>query len=256
MEKLTIILGGPVGIYQYNLKFFDAFEKKFKCKIMRNSEFSFSTKIKKTKVEFLFCFNPKRDKNYNLLKKYLAIEQKELMPPPSEVLAKRIKGNDPVLFFGLCGGFKGKIDQVYLPTQFKELNFGEDIIRHKVIEKLKPRKPITRKNILVGKIKGKKARIVTTNLTLAPKNVEKESMNHVRIMANKLLKHADAVEKETYQIAKNIDKKTPLGLLVVASDVLHKEKYMLNLKLKRFKLNKDLFNHACHQAIEMVMEKF
>lgn len=250
MERLTIIIGGPVCYYLW-IGFFKHFEKKFKTGVVRDSHFKFSSNIGKIKVDFFFCLQPKRDKNYLKTKKFIR-SIKDLMPPPASEICKKIKKSKLILFFGLCGGFKGKVDDVYLPTEFQELDFKEEIIKHKHIEKLKPRKLIKCQNILINKVKGKKSRVITSNLTIQPKNVEKESMKHVRQIASKLIKHGDAVEKETYQIVKHLGRKYPLGILLVASDVLHKNKYMM--KLNKHHFSRTHFNKTCCQAIEEVLK--
>ena len=88
-KNISIIFGGSFGLY-YGI--FTEIEKKFNCKIMRTSPFRLGTKINGIDIKFYFCNSPVRDNNYYSQKKYLQSSQwKELMPPPANEIAKKIK---------------------------------------------------------------------------------------------------------------------------------------------------------------------
>ncbi len=253
MKKITVIFGGTVGLYQGYFKIFEAIEKEFNCIIRRISPFKFSGKIGNIKIDFEFCINPIKDKNYFASKKYLETSRwKELVPPSANDVVKKIK-SDYVLFFGICGAFKGKKNQIYIPEEFKEIFFKETSIKYKHIMKITPKNKITIKNILANKVKGIKSKVITSNMTLTHKNIEKESKDHLIALANILIKHGDLVDKEMYQIAKYFNNKIPLGIMVMSSDILTVKKHML--EDKTFNLNIETFNKSCIEALKTIIEK-
>ena len=167
MKKITVIFGGSVGLYSGYFRIFDEIEKQLSCSVRRDSPYSFSTKIKDTRIEFKFCICPTRDKAYYSSKKYLETTWKEVVPVPADELVKKIK-SDKVLFLGICGSFKGKMGEISFPEEFHEILFEDVYIKHKEILKIKPMNKVAIKNILKEESDGKKKAVVTSNITLTP----------------------------------------------------------------------------------------
>lgn len=251
MKKITVIFGGAIGLYNDYFRIFDAIEHYFKCIVRRVSAYKFDCKINNTKIEFRFCYNPTRDKNYYNNKKFLESMYRDLIPLPADELAKKIKNTDKVLFFGICGSFKGKISEIHTPEEFHEIFFNEVYIKHKEILKIKPMNKIEIKNILSEKIKGKKSKSITSNVTLTPNTIEKKDKAYLIILGEKLAKKGDIVDKESYQIAKYFKNKIPLGMMLMTSDILTIKKYMLTAKI--FNPNKKKFNKNCIKAIKIAL---
>ncbi len=197
-------------------------------KLEKREAFNLSVRINDIELEFLWCYGPTKDKNYDASKEYFLKTYKQLLPPPADEVVKLVKQTNVVLFFGLCGAFKGNVNEVYLPTEFSEINFQERMIKKEHIPKIIPKNKITCNNILLGKIKGKKSKQVTSNLTLSPALIaEPHPEEHVRTIAYNLLSFADAVDKESFEVVKALGAKFPIGIAVIASDVLEKNESML-----------------------------
>lgn len=249
--KITVIFGGNVGFYLYSLQTFNAIEKYFDVIIKRTGHFKFKTKINRIAIDFLFAYGPTRDQNYNIRKEKFAIGEKEIIPLPADEVVKKIKKSDVVLLFGLCGTFKGKKSEVYIPNCFKEILFEKEIIKHEEIFKIKLKNTIKIKNILRGKLNDKSSTMVTSNLTLMPRVMEDGKENSLILLADKLSKYADAVDKESYQIAKHFKNKK-LGIMLVASDVLSIKHHMM--KENQFDPNKTKFNQNCINALKEILK--
>ena len=247
MKKLTIIFGGTVGLYLQTIR---EIEKHFQKTIQRTSFFKFETIIKKTKTEFLFCNYPTKDKSYFRGKKYQKTKGKELMPPPSDELAKKIK-TGKIIFAGFCGGFKGKKDDIHTPTEFSEILFKGNYIKHSEIKNLKPKNKIKLNNFLTKIIKAKKSKIITSNIGFVPGRIENEDENQLIILSNKMSKFFDAVEMETYPLVKKFKNKIPLGIFLMTSDMIHIKKQML--RHGNFNPNREKFNEYLIKIIEKTL---
>jgi hypothetical protein len=250
MEKLTLIFGGTVGLYTGYFRVFDAIEKKFRCEFRRVLPDKITGKIKDVEVECLFCINPVKDINYDAAKKFHEIRYKDVVPKPAEEVVKKVN-SDWVLFFGLCGAFKGKKNEIYLPQEFHELIFKEVYVKHKEILKIKPLNKIRLENLLINKIDGEDAKAITSNVTLTYTNMENRSKENLIKIAKILSRTADIVDKETYQIAKHLNKKK-LGIMLMSSDILSVKKHML--EDKTFDLDKEKFNNKVTEAIKYFLK--
>ncbi|UCD20574.1 MAG: hypothetical protein JSW08_02225 [archaeon] len=251
-KKLTIIFGGSVDFYHSYLWIFGRMEKRNKWKFRRVEPEKFISKINGIDVEVFFCLNPIQDKNYDNLKEWLETGFKNIMPLPTDQLIKKIKPKNPVLFLGLCGAFKGKKYDIHIPEEFSEVFFKGETINHKHVLKVKPKNRIKIKNVLSKKIKGKPGRMVTSNLTLAPANIHRKSKSTLVKLAEVLSQHGECVDKETYQIAKHLGKKVPLGIFLVVSDVLSIKKHMLDVI--RFKVDANKLSKHFTNAIKTMVK--
>ena len=239
-----MIFGGPVNLFENRLKFFKYFEKKFKVRVNRASELKFKAKIGGAEIDFLFAYCPQRDKAYLDSKKYIEKNYKEKVPLPAEELCKKIKKADVVLFFGTCGSFKGKKKQIYIPNKFRKINYSGDIILLKEFKK-NPSKEVELNNVL--KRKGQKATAITSNLTLMPVCVENKKEKTVEKFGKKLSNYGDIIDKESYQIVKNLKNRFRVGVGLVCSDVILKRQF---LKPKHNFGFRDKFNKFTAKAIE------
>jgi hypothetical protein len=253
MKKITVIFGGSVGLYHGYFRIFDLMENEFKCKLRRNAPAKFTTKINNIIIEFTFCYNPRRDKNYYASRKIIQEKFKDIAPKPAEEFVKTIKNTNMVLFFGLCGAFNGNKGTIYCPKEFREVFFEDKIIKHKEIFLVEPKNPVKIKNILLNHIKSKPTRIVTSNVTLTHGNIENESKEHLIILANNLSKSGDAVDKESYQVAKHFNGKLPIGVMLMSSDVLSIKKHMLTYN--NFKPDVKKFNKACFNSLDFAINR-
>ncbi len=229
-KKLTIIFGGSIDLYLKQMKTFGVIEKLNNWKFKRIAPEKLVGIIEGVKVEIRFCWNPVRDKNYEKFKKWIQKELKDIVAPPASELVKTIKKTDAVLFLGLCGAFKGKRNDVYLPNEFKEILFTDSLIKKEHVLKIRPKNLIKTINILIGKVSGKVSRALTSNLTLIDANAENKSKEIISRLGKNLRKYGDFVEKESYQIAKKFKGKLPLGFMVITSDVVSVKKHQMNLK--------------------------
>lgn len=259
MRKITIIFGGTPSWYFFSFKLFKYLKKKFGMEIpsdkeirtlfMKKGKYRFTTKIKNTKINVFFCMMPKKDKNYNKMKEFHKKQWNEKLPPTAEDVCKQISEKTSViLFFGVAGAFSGKLNQIYLPTKFKQINFKTDVIKKDNIKRFKIKKQITRKNILTEKIKGNDSIVITSNLMLIPEKMENKSKCLLKKIASRLKKFGGLVEMESYQIAKGINKNIPLGLFLMTSDALSENKHML--ERGKIKFNIDKFNKTCYNVIQ------
>ena len=252
MKKITIIFGGNVGIYLYVFKTLKAIEDSLKCKIKRTGHFSFRTKIKEDLVDILFCYGPIKNKNYLKRKELFALNEKEIIPPPASKILGKINKGSLVLLLGLCGGLKGKKSDIYLPEEFNEMLFKESFINKNEILQFRNFRKIVISNFLKGKLLGNKARMLTSDLTFQPKSTEGENTEILLDIIDTLSKKIDAIDKESYQIAKGINDKFPLGVMLMASDILNNQRFMLK---GNFKPNINKFNRNCVNAIKIALKK-
>ncbi len=252
MKKLTMIFGGTVEFYKW-AGVFDSIEKKFKCELRRVAINKIVGRIKNVNIEMFFCLSPYRDHQYDWAKEFLAVKRKVLIPPPANETVKKIKNSDLILFLGLCGGFKGKKGDIYIPEEFKEIDFKGNFIKDKEILKAKPKNKVTIDNFLRRRLKGKKARVITSNATLSPKQMENQNKESLIKIAKILLKYGEVVEKETCQIVKALKKKAPLGVMLMASDVLHIKKHMLDHD--NFSPDRGIFKKNALRAVKICLEE-
>jgi len=251
-KNLYVIFGGSVSHYHDWLRVTYEIEKKLRIKLKRTKAEEFKGKRDGINIVIKFCWNPIRDKNYYEMKKYEEIEHKAIVAIPANELVKKIKNPNAVLFLGLCGGFKGKKDEIYIPEEFKEILFKEKFVKNHEILTAKPLNKIKTKNFLKNKIKGKGAKVITSNLTLMPKNMEDESEESLIKLTNTLLKSGDVVEKESYQIVKKFNKKCPIGIVLIASDILTIKKHML--RPHKFNPNRENIKKTFSNSIkEMIL---
>ena len=241
MKKLTVIFGGTIGLYLGYFGLFRGIDKTFNCSVRRNGANSLFCRIEGINVDFKFCLNPIRDRNYLMLKQgkekgFL----KELVCLPAGELVGKIKKTDMVLFFGLCGGFRGRKSDIYFPEKFKEVFFN-NYVGKKEISKMKAFNQIRMNNLFLKKFKGKEIRVVISNLTLMPENIEDNCKESLILLSNTLLKYGNVVDKESYQIVKGFNGKVPLGIMLMASDVLSVKRNILK-QGKGFKPNIIKFN--------------
>ncbi|MEK7549129.1 MAG: hypothetical protein AAB496_01395 [Patescibacteria group bacterium] len=239
-KNISVIFGGSFGLY-YGI--FTEIEKKFNCKIMRTSPFRLTTKINGIGIKFYFCNSPIKDKNYYSQKKYLQSSQwKELMPPPANEVAKKIKNSNIVLLFGYCGVFKGK-KSTYTPEIFKEVFFDTNRIMDIKESQIKVENAIKINNFLKPVKIGENAKVITSNLVLAPYHEKPESKDKVIRIASILSDFGDVVEKESYQIVKHLKKDSRIGVYLQASDVLSNKRHMLHprgMEINREKFNRNV----------------
>ncbi len=247
---ISIIFCGPVSLYNY-FQTFDVIEKYFNCKIKKINSNKFFCKINNTKINFYFCLNPTRDKNYTLLKQRKKTGHlKESIPLPADELVKQISESKVVLSFGLCGAFKGKKSEIYLPVKFKKLLFNENYINSKEIKKIENSPKIKINNFLVNKITGRKSTDITSNLLFVP---EDEKDNGFFRIVKFLSKFGDVIEKENYPIVKFLKDKTQLGIMLFASDTLNRKSGTLKFGYD-FKQNKNKFNYYCIKSIKTALQ--
>jgi len=252
MKKITIIFGGNVGVYVYHFKTIKAIEDSLKCKIKRTGHFSFSTKVKNIFIDITFCYGPIKDGNYLKRKELFALNEKEIIPQPAEIIAKKIGDTSLVLLLGLCGGLKGNKSEIYLPTEFREILFEQNYIKKEKVLPIKKLKRISLHNYLLENMPGKKASALTSNLTFQPKSIEKENTELLLDITNSLSKSIDVIDKESYQIVEKLKEKYPIGVMLMASDVLNKKRFMLK---GNFKPNIKKFNANCVRAIKVSLKR-
>lgn len=252
MKKLYIVFGGSVGHYHNWFKVTYKIEKVLGIKLRRVSAEVFEGEKDNIPLKIMFCWNPIRDKNYYSMKEYAEREFKEIVSPPAEEIVKKIINPSAVLFLGLCGSFKGKKDDVFIPEEFKEIIFKEEFVRKKDILKISPKNSIKLDNFMKGKIEGKSAKAITSNLTLMPRNMENESKDILIKLTRSLIKSGDLVEKESYQIVKGMKGKCPVGVVLISSDVLTIKKHMLNPH--KFFPNKEKIRKVFSKAVKEMIE--
>ncbi len=218
MKKVVIIFGFPKNIVEKRLKFYTQFSNKFKTKVIKINDLNFKSKIDNIKIDFLYAFCPKRDSAYLDSKKYIKKNYREKVPLPAKEVCKKIKNADFVLFFGICGGLKQKIKigDIFLPNTFYELNIKGIQVSEKEAKTLIPKNKIIYQNELIGKLKGRRAECLTINLSTWEGNFKNPEMKPM--FEKRLAKKIDIVEKETYQIVKNLKNKFPLGIVLICSD--------------------------------------
>jgi hypothetical protein len=247
MKKAVVIFGGPTNLFKERLEFFKYFEKKFKVRIDRTSELKLKTKLEGVGIDFLFAFCPQRDKAYLDSKKYIEKHYNEKVPLPAKELCPSIKKADVVLFFGTCGSFKGNKKQIYVPNKFMEINYSGDTILKKEIKK-NPGKEVELNNVLNKR--GRKATAITSNLTLMPACVENREEKLVEKFGAKLSKWGDVIDKESYQIVKNLKNRFPVGVGLVCSDVILKKQF---LKPKHNFEFRNTFNRFVTESIKEIV---
>jgi len=251
MKNLYIIFGGSVDHYHNWFRITYEIEKKLGIVLRRTGAEKFEGKKGDVNLKIRFCWNPTRDKNYYEMRKFNEINFKSIVAIPADELAKKIKNPSAILFLGLCGGFKGRKSDVYIPEEFDEIFFEEKIIREKEVLKVKPKNKIKIKNYLKRKMKGLSGKVVTSNLTLMPKNIENEDKDILIKLTKNLTREGDLVDKESYQIVKEFRKKCPVGVLMFVSDVLTIKKHMLNPH--KFNPNKIKMKNHFSEAVKVAV---
>ncbi len=217
MKKITVLIGCWVGQFVKEIKFFEHLEKKLKCKVVRKSKFVYETEINDNKITFQFCFGPDNDKIWKERKEIRSKEGSSLPPSIGHLVKKGIKA-DEIYYLGLCGVFKGKHYDVFLPNEFIKISFDKYTIHHGHLDKLEISKKIKHDNKLIGVIPGKKCSVVTSNQVLSLKYVKNRSHELLKALSKKLKTHADVVEMENYEIVKNFGNKHNIGILLFGTD--------------------------------------
>jgi hypothetical protein len=250
--KLGVIIGSTVETYTKGMKFFEKFEKKFKCKIKKINNYNFKAKIGENEIDFLFCYKPYRNKNYlDSVKRWK--EQGRKLPPPVTEVVKEVNKKvrpDRVLVLSFYGGFKGRLNQVYLPEKVSKKFIKE---RNNVLSDFKKIEcqKIKFNNFLIGKIKGKVSSHITTNMLFSGEKF-KGGAEELEKIARKLSKKYDSIDMEMYIIAKGIKKDLGFGVIGVASDVLTKKE--LHMEKGIVKQDLDLHIKYCFEAIEAMLK--
>lgn len=252
MKKIVVIFGGPVNLFEKRLGFFKYFEKKekkFKVSVNKISELKFKTKIGLVKIDFLFAYCPQKDKAYLDSKGYIEKHYNERAPLPAKELCQKIKKEkvDIVLFLGICGSLKGR-KKIYTPNKFRKINYSGDTILEKEYKK-NPSREIRLDNAL--KRLGQKATVITSNITLMPACMENRNPMLVEKFGAKLSNFGDIIDKESYQIVKNLKNKFPVGVGLVCSDVISKKQF---LKPKHNFEFRNTFNKFATEAIENTLK--
>ena len=246
MRKTIIVFGHSKSILK-KLEFFEFLEKKLNVKIRQTGRFSYSFSHNGSLFEILLCFNPKKDKAYADVKKFVKKRFKDILPPPAAELLKSTT-SDLVLFFGIAGGLKSseKVCDILLPVSSKAIYFkGHSTIRGQ-LEKQALGKSIAFRNFFAGKLKGKRVKDITTNITAYDSNLE--GINRAEYY-RKLKKSGDCVQKELFEIAKTCKrKKLSLGAALVCSDTL-KERLKPNFDFEKIsKVYKKLMIEAIEKS--------
>lgn len=249
MAKLIVIFGGPVELYQINADFFNAFEKEFHKSLKRKSPFLFTCKIDSIHIDFRFAFHPNKDKAYEDSKIYFKKKWNIRIPPPVNDLIKEIKNPDVILFFGLCGAFWGKRNEIYVPTEYLIMNFKKSKIRPIDVRKTRPKKKIVYNNILNKLVKEKNGKIITTNITLNPRGIENKDEALLIRYCKILQKCAKLVDKESYMVIHAFKNIAPIGILVQTSDVILKHKFLE----EKLSVNWNKFNQACLKVLKNII---
>lgn len=246
--KLTVIIGSTVETYTQRLNFFNKLEKKFKCKIKKKNYFEFKTTINNHQLNFIFCYKPKRNQRYESAKIWWKKEKNRILPPPAEEIIKKIKKPDRILTIGFCGGFKGKINEIYLPYKITKKTFPKGWLTYSKLKKINSN-PLDFGNFLIGGIKGKKSKHLTTDLGLMPTHFKnkKDLVNGAKELGKKF----DTVDTELYVLVKPLMKKFEIGSLLISSDVLNKEK--LHMQDNVNKMDWNFFVKTCFQTIKICL---
>ena len=252
MNSVAIIFGGDIDLYVHWFNVFKNIEDAFDCVIRRRGNFNYSTRIGNTLLKFYFCINPIRDSNYLYYKLFCETVPKKLAPPPADNVAKKAAKFDRVLFFGLCGSLhNGRKGDIHTPYTFREILFPDYFITHKCIPAIKLSNSIQFTNFLCKKIRGKKSRVITSNLTFMPDYIEGGSAGLITL-STKLSSYGDIVDKEAYEIAKYL-KGLPIGMVLMTSDILYNRKDMLKNN-HSFKPDVSKFNKALVSSIKVAIE--
>lgn len=248
-KEITILIGCWVSQFVKEIKFFDYLERNLKCKVKKKSKFTFETEVNNTRVTFQFCFGPDNDKVWKERRKIRGSS----LPPSIGHLAKKGIKADSIYYLGLCGIFRGKKNEVYLPNKFLRVNFDEYTLHHGHIDKLMVSSEIKYNNKLIGLIKGEKCTTITSNQVLSLRYVKDNSVEVLKAISNKLKLHADVVEMENYEVVKNFGKTHPIGIFLYSIDNPSKKGHMIGAK--PLKVNWDNFNKQATNMIKKITTK-
>jgi len=238
MKRIVVFIGSPYNVLSKRT-LPKLIEEKFNSKLKRISKYHYDLKIPEALIQFYTCYKSRRDKSYEISKKYFK-KNKEDVPPPTKEVIKKINKADKVFVIGTCGAIKGGKNNFFVPDEFYEVFFKVPIKNIQV----KLRKPIRFNNLFSNIINGKDGGVLTSNLTLMPENLESKSKKDLSLLAKKLSFYVNCVDMESYPIIKKFYKK-PVGVLLYSSDVIGKDSEM-NFNLRKFQ--KAVCN-ALHSAI-------
>jgi hypothetical protein len=133
------------------------------------------------------------------------------------------------------------------------LSFKNSLVSKSDFTTFIPKEEIVIKNCLLGKIKGKDAKVITSNLTLCPETMHDKNENLLIELSKHLSKYGELVEKEAYFMVKSFYKKCPVGVLMISSDVLNVKKKMLTEK--NLKSDGDNFANLFIQSVKIMQDK-
>ena len=119
--------------------------------------------------------------------------------------------------------------------------------------KIKVESEIKIQNILKSKLEGDNARVITSNLVLAPYHAKPESKDKVIRIANILSNFGDVVEKESYQIVKYFNNKIPIGVYLQSSDILTSKRHMMSHK--GMETDKSKFSKNVIKSIKLALRE-
>jgi len=245
-QRIAVFIGSPYNILAKKGNLYKLIEEKTKSKFKKINRYVYKIESENSILYFYACYKPKKDKSYTSSKKYFNSKGEDT-PPPVEDTIKKVKNPDLILIFGTCGSLDGKKNQVYLPTEFYKVYFKETFIKHKEIDEIKLDKKINCDNFLTEKIKGIKAKTITSNVTFIPDRIQDGSKEHTLKLANILSKNINCVDMESYPIVRKFKNKIPMGIFLFSSDVVGKHTKM------RFKLRE--FQKRVSNMIKLVDKK-
>jgi len=264
-QKFYIILGGfPEAYNDPNfLNIISGISNNLKVQFTFNKkEIMYIGQAEDIEIRICFCWDPLRDNFYNFFgNQYKSEYPTHTIPLPSYELVKNITDANAVLFLGLCGSFKDKIGELFLPDNFYLGCFKDDKVNDKNwkdgtvidsddIENIKLNNKIHLNNYLSDK-DSNEINVITTNLTVIPKHVKKEV---VSLFYNKLKSKINIVEKESYFIVEHFKKyKIPIGVGICSSDGLADPNNMMHNGTHSFPLKE--MNEKLPLAAKLMFEK-
>ncbi|MDO8509379.1 MAG: hypothetical protein Q7S27_06895 [Nanoarchaeota archaeon] len=232
-DKFLILIGDwPKHIIE-DLRLFDLIEDKLSTEIIKLDEFSYKTIIDDKEIIIQFCFGSEE----NEFRKIREEHWKEKLPPSIESISNRDSKFKEVYYVGFCGLINGKVNEIYLPNQFKKVNFKDYWITPRT--KFKISRKIERNNILSSKMKGKICTGLTSNQVLLLKYMKDRNPETLRLLGEKLSEQADIIEMEGYGVMKYFSGNCPIGLAYLGTDSPIRKEYILGQEMA--KVNWDKF---------------
>ena len=231
-RRIAVLIGSPYNVLAKKGNLYRLIERKLNSKFKKVSKYVYKIETKENLFYFYACYKPKKDKSYISSKKHFE-KLGEQVPPPIQEVIKKIKNVDLLLILGTCGSLDSRKNQIYLPTEFYNISFKDTYIKKEDLKKIKVGKSIKCDNILLDKLKGKKSKVITSNITFIPDRMENNSKKDLKILVNKLNKKINCVDLESYYIVKKFSNKIPIGILLFSSDIIGKHTKM-RFKLREF----------------------